>query len=622
MKTPKAPLLFLLLTLLTLGATPGSKLMAAEIAGPVKVKLDLVNVTKDQVQVTVTAPAFNTDVVVYHFAKIIPGTYAIADYGKFIKKLEARDANGKKLSVKKKDVNTYEIKGAQTLSTITYLVNDTYDTEKGQAFDDHGKTIFSPAGTNILAGKNFMLNMSGFVGYFDGSEEASYEVTIEHPANLWAGTALTDADNSNQRDYFSTHRFAELVDNPIMYSEPDSTTFKIGDLEVTLSVYSPNNKKITAATFGADLQRMVKAQKAFLGDINKTQRYAVLLYVVDGSASDAGGIGALEHNNCTTVTFRENMSSQDLIDIISHEFFHTLTPLNVHSKEIQYFDFANPQMSEHLWLYEGITEYFAHLFQVNQGLITEDEFYKVIAEKIEVAKQRFNDKLSFTEMSKNVLRPPYKGQYANVYLKGALMAMCIDIIMRDNSNGTRGIKDMMGDLAKIYGPQKPFDDNELFDKIKEIAYPEVTDFIQKYVVNGGVIDYPAYLRRAGIDTGTVKVAGEIVFVANRKPYIVIAEDKEVVALNPEGNDFFTSLGVKQGDVLVEMNGTRFNGRDKMSVIMLGYNLKEGSPVKLKVNRNGETMELSGTVKLNYGDGPGFIFTNPEKETLKNAWLKG
>jgi predicted metalloprotease with PDZ domain len=44
-------------------------------------------------------------------------------------------------------------------------------------------------------------------------------------------------------------------------------------------------------------------------------------------------------------------------------------------------------MSEHLWMYEGVTEYFANLFQINQGLITEDEFYTRISEKVERAKQ-------------------------------------------------------------------------------------------------------------------------------------------------------------------------------------------------------------------------------------------
>jgi predicted metalloprotease with PDZ domain len=41
----------------------------------------------------------------------------------------------------------------------------------------------------------------------------------------------------------------------------------------------------------------------------------------------------------------------------THEFFHIVTH-SIHSKEIQDFDYNDPKMSEHLWMYEGVTEYF------------------------------------------------------------------------------------------------------------------------------------------------------------------------------------------------------------------------------------------------------------------------
>ena len=147
--------------------------------------------------------------------------------------------------------------------------------------------------------------------------------------------------------------------------------------------------------------------------------------------TDAKGFGALEHPTATTVVLPESMPKEQLVeqmkDVVSHEFFHIVTPLTVHSKEIQYFDYNAPKMSEHLWMYEGVTEYFANLFQINQGLINEAEFYTRIADKIEQAKG-LNDTMSFTVMSKNVLEQPYKDQYLNVYQKGALIGMCIDII--------------------------------------------------------------------------------------------------------------------------------------------------------------------------------------------------
>jgi hypothetical protein len=48
-----------------------------------------------------------------------------------------------------------------------------------------------------------------------------------------------------------------------------------------------------------------------------------------------------------------------------------------------------------------------------------------------------NDTMSFTTMSANVLEQPYKDQYINVS-KGALIGMCIDIIIREKVMAKEG----------------------------------------------------------------------------------------------------------------------------------------------------------------------------------------
>jgi len=58
-------------------------------------------------------------------------------------------------------------------------------------------------------------------------------------------------------------------------------------------------------------------------------------------------------------------------------------------------------------MYEGVTEYFANLFQVNQGLISEDDFFTRMASKIENA-SRYERYVPMTQMSANVLVEPYK----------------------------------------------------------------------------------------------------------------------------------------------------------------------------------------------------------------------
>ena len=55
-------------------------------------------------------------------------------------------------------------------------------------------------------------------------------------------------------------------------------------------------------------------------------------------------------------------------------------------------------------------------------------------------------------MSKNVLDPTMKAQYPNVYQKGALMAMCLDIMLREASGGQERDLELMGGLSNKYGP--------------------------------------------------------------------------------------------------------------------------------------------------------------------------
>ena len=163
-----------------------------------------------------------------------------------------------------------------------------------------------------------------------------------------------------------------------------------------------------------------------------------------------GMMGALEHHTSTTVVFVDQMQpeelTQSLVDVVSHEFFHTLTPLNIHSEEIHNFEYNTPLMSKHLWMYEGTTEYFANLFQINQGLIDEQNFYNRILEKLNYSK-RYDDKMSFTEMSSKI-DEPYQTNYGNVYQKGALINMCLDIIIRENSNGEKGICQLCKNLQR------------------------------------------------------------------------------------------------------------------------------------------------------------------------------
>jgi predicted metalloprotease with PDZ domain len=607
------------LFVLALGLGLNQAQAQAKKAEPIKVQIDLNTVVDDKVNVTLLTPKFKQDEAVFNIPKIIPGTYSVDDYGKFIENLTAFDAAGKTLAVDKKDDNSWTIKNATKLAKITYQVNDTYDVENTHK-------IFSPAGTNIDAGKNILMNTHGFVGYFTGYNENPYQVKVIHPQSLWGATSMTDLDASESSDVFELSRYAELVENPIMYSKKDVSTFTIQGMDILIAVYSPNGTH-SAESISGDMKRMMNAQKTFLGSFNANKKYSVLIYLSDmQKENDAHGFGALEHPTCTTVVMPEAMGKDELAeqlkDVVSHEFFHIVTPLTIHSNEIHYFDFNNPKMSQHLWMYEGVTEYFANLFQVNQGLIDETEFYSRMAGKISNASS-MNDTMPFTTMSANVLTEPYKEQYLNVYEKGALIGMCIDIIIREKSNGERGILDLMQKLSANYGAQKPFNDQELFATITALTYPEVGEFLATYVAGETPIPYETYFAKMGVTKKVMQVAGNP-FIKDQRPLITVnPATKEIIVLPASPlNSFFTELGLQAGDVITSINDTNYNLDNIYDMIMASEGWKEDDAISMSIRRDDKNQVIQGKVKLPMEDRDGFEATNAERSKVKEAWLKG
>ncbi len=595
-----------------------------------EVVIDLFKVENDQVSVHFYPSKLTTTSAIFYMPRIVPGTYSSDNYGQFISNLKAFKRNGDTLSVKKLDKNSWKIDNVTSLHKITYLVNDTFDSEK-----EHD--VFSPAGTNILKDTNFILNLHGFVGYFKETKDTPYLLSIQRPATLSAATShdtLTGikslVKNTNKKvDSYYYNRYAEVTDDPIIYGKLDSETFKINDIEILLSVYSPNHVH-TAKSLMPSMKKMMSAQKKFMGDINSTKKYSILVYLSTLESNDASGFGALEHNNSTVVVLPERMPlfalETTMIDVVSHEFFHIIAPLTIHSEEIHNFDYYEPKMSEHLWMYEGTTEYFAQLFQVKEKLIAPNEFYNRLIDKIRNAKL-YDDTMSFTTMSKNILKEPYKKNYANVYEKGALISMCLDIIIREKSNGEKGILDLMKSLSSKYGAKKPFLDNELIDVVVTLTYPEVGQFLSAHVIGNTPINYDYYFNRVGLEYGTNTIKTDY-FMHNGTPYLSPDQDNNKLYFNNSGeyNSFLKSLSLQPKDILVAINDQKFDLNNASYIFELSKQWKAGDLVELTIERDGKEFKTKTTISATPTSLKKSLFEISNKKltplqlNTKKAWL--
>ena len=545
--------------------------------------VNLTKVANDRVSVQLTPPTLTQNEIEFSFPAMVPGTYEVYNFGRFISNFKVSGKNGTAIKVTKTDVNTYKISPAKDIDKITYDVDDTWD--KTDLPDTKEKIVFEPGGTNFEEGKNFSINTHSMFGFIKGQLNKNFVIEFEKPKGFYPSTGLADIKLGDNKDVISVFDYHDLVDSPIIYDVPDTTTIMVANTKVLVSCYSPN-KKINARYIASTLKELLNAQKDYLGGELPVSKYAFLFYFMDHT-SLSGSSGALEHSYSSFYVLPEYDSTglqQEIRDVSAHEFFHIVTPLNIHSKEIGDFDFSNPKMSEHLWLYEGMTEYAAHHAQTKGGITDIDKLIGTMMQKYENSIATYNDTMSFTYMSKHVLEEKIHTQYANVYEKGAVIGMCLDILLRYYSDGNYGTQNLMKDLATKYGKNKSFNDEDLFNDIEKFTYPEIGVFLRTHVSGTTPLPMASVLDKIGIDFSKEKTTFEF-SLGNTDLNFNEKTNRLYVAGVADLDEFGKELGYNIGDELSKLNGKEIK-MDRVKEIISNYyeTVKEGDKVTVEVYR--------------------------------------
>jgi predicted metalloprotease with PDZ domain len=192
--------------------------------------------------------------------------------------------------------------------------------------------------------------------------------------------------------------------------------------------------------------------------------------------------------------------------------------------------------------------------QVKHGLIPPQEYLNVLYEKMLTADQ-FIDDVPFTDISRFTL-DKYHDQYYNVYQKGALIAMCIDIKLLKLSNGEYDLRKLMLDLSGKFGKDKAFKDDELFDVITKMTFPEIGEFFAKYVAGNKPLPFAEVFQDVGIlyqeeeafedySLGITNADVGLTEVDSKPRLQIVSTDQQ--------NEMGKALGFFEGDVLVAIN---------------------------------------------------------------------
>ncbi len=456
-------------------------------------EVSLNDIKDDRLAVKLSVFGIKTEEAVFNFPRIVPGIYGAMDFGRNIVHFQAFSGNDT-LPVERTGTNSWKIHMAYKINEIRYEVDDGWEVF-GSGVQEG---FYRSAESSFTKDKVFVINNNTLFGYFSGGEKWPVYVSFEKPADFFAATSLENRSKNPQKDDFFAKNYRDLVDNPILYTRPDTVNLHIGNTLVTVACYADSGRKL-AAEIGRKIGPLMEHQRAYLGGTLPVDRYTFLFYHTSHSKPGEYTGDGLEHS-ASTLCLLNSQTDSSLLDrfvygIASHEFFHVITPLTVHSEEIEDYDFLAPRMSQHLWLYEGMTEYTTMHMPVKEGLEPVEDFLLEIQRKALHMKQ-FDNSIPLTELSRAAM--DRQDQYYNFYLKGALVCLCLDIRLRELSEGKYGTQELMRDLSRRYGPDKPFKDAELFDVITSMTFPEIRTFFRDYVEGSEPLPLEQFLSKAGV----------------------------------------------------------------------------------------------------------------------------
>lgn len=451
----------------------------------VKFNINLNDRSDDTFKVKVTAPKLSAKNNIFQFASTAPGTYQVMNMGRFVKSFIAMDKEGNLISTTQISTNQFEILSPEKVKTIIYEISETYDTPVNEL------PIYPMAGTSIEE-DHALINGQAVFGYFKGLQDREINIKIEYPEAWDVGTAL----RKNKAGEFVANDYDQAVDSPILLGNLTSISTNVDGTSIDIYTYSAKGMIKSEEVLGT-IEGMLHSASKFLKGL-PIDHYTFLLFMETNPQQKKG---AWEHSYSSLYTLNENewdKISSGFKDMAAHEFFHIVTPLNIHSEIIQEFNFIEPVASQHLWLYEGTTEWASHMMLFRSEEKTVEDYLKMLRRKVYIATNYFKTDYSLTELSLNSFKPGAQKQYPNIYMKGALVAGMLDIRLLELSNGERGLIDVVNELAKIYGPNKAFDEATFFEYFTELTYPEIAEFFELYVKSATPLPYNEYYQKIGI----------------------------------------------------------------------------------------------------------------------------
>ena len=458
-----------------------------------------------EVRLTVDMP--DADGQVFAMPAWIPGSYMIRDYAKHVVAIRA-ESDGRDVPLEKLDKQRWRAATTERPLTLVLEIFAHDESVRGAHLDmTHG--FFN--GTCVFPA-------------VVGQESRPCVVEIAAPdapyGKNWRVATSMRSDGAAKYGFgrYSADDYAELIDHPVECGELSIGEFEVHGIPHAIAIRGKT--RVDMARLCRDLQQVCEQHMSFLGAPEDLDRYLFLLH------APGSGYGGLEHRwSSALICGRENLPARGdegvadeyrtFLGLVSHEYFHLWNVKRMKPAVFTPYGLYQETHTSLLWVFEGITSYYDDLALVRSGMISPESYLELLGQTVtrvmrgagrrrqSVAESSFDAWTKFYQQDANATNA-----IVSYYTKGALIALCLDLKIRDASDGEWSLDDVMLAAWKRFGETGEGMPEDGFEKLcVEVTGLDLQDFFDATVRGTGELPLEALLKTHGVEYHLRRSAG-------------------------------------------------------------------------------------------------------------------
>ncbi len=496
----------------------------------------------------------------------IPGSYLIRDFARQIESLQARDADGPVIC-QKSDSHTWHCTPARGALVVDYIVYAWDLSVRGAHFDE-SHAFFN--GCSLFLAVEGQESQPCLLDLCPPDHAQDWRVYTSLPA----ATGHPGCAALRGFGYYRAPGYDALIDHPVEIGTPQCISFQVHGATHDL-VFTGVAPQLDLARLAADAEKICAAQIALFEPetrqapfLDSAERY-VFLTTITGD-----GYGGLEHRASTallasrhSLPMRGRPAPDDyttFLGLLSHEYFHTWNVKRIKPAAFAPYDLRQPNYTRLLWVFEGFTSYYDDLMLLRAGVIDTPAYLKVLSRTLDqVLGSGGRLKQSVADSSFDAWTRYYKqdenspNALVSYYTKGALVALGLDLEIRQHSGGSRSLDDVMRLLWTQYGrgffrgQAHGVAEDALPALILQATGVDVADFIQRYAENCADVPLEPALAVQGWQISTQPEAPRPSLGARLR-----ADHQGVHLATVHEHGAAHAAGLSAGDLLIALDGLR------------------------------------------------------------------